>query len=116
MEVIMRLHWFICKHEGWFPFWPVDLNKITARGVYIIWSPSAKTVVKIGQGDVADRLRSHRQDPKTKAFGADLLVTCASVLKKDRSGVESFLTEQYCPALEDRYPTAIPIAVNLPGR
>lgn len=96
----------------------LDLDSLPqdAKGVYVIWSGTE--VVRVGQGDIADRLRDHKQDPKIvsrTAPGRPLYVTWAVIEnKKSRDGAERFLFDQLNPLVGTRAPNVLPIRVNLP--
>jgi len=85
-------------------------------GVYIIWYRGQPgRVVRIGQGDIADRLTAHRKDPAILAYkGYGLLVTWAGVQASQRDGVERHLAETWSPLIGDRFPDVPAIAVNSP--
>lgn len=109
----MQIQWVKCQTEAWCTLSRVNLSTVRAEGVYVIWKPGSKAV-RVGQGDIADRLSTHRADPLIMRHGQDLLVTWAAVDQAYRDGVERYLGEQYSPLECDRFPAAAPIAVNLP--
>ncbi|QGZ95818.1 hypothetical protein [Terricaulis silvestris] len=94
----------------------VILTRVTTIGVYIIWHGGpAPRVVRVGQGDVADRLCVHRLDDEILAFGHDgLYVTWAAVPATSIDGVERYLAETLAPIVGDRFPSTQAIPVNLP--
>ncbi len=76
-----------------------------------------RIAVRLGQGDIADRLSEHRNDSEVMSYGNQrkpLRVTWAVVAEAYRSGVERFLAETLTPQLGERYPDVPPIEVNLP--
>jgi spore maturation protein SpmA len=86
------------------------------QGVYIIWhgGSSARTV-RIGQGDIADRLSAHRKDPEILAHSSlGLFATWAAVGRADRDGVEKYLADTLKPIVAERFPEVPSIPVNLP--
>lgn len=94
---------------------PYFLNKV---GVYVIWyaSPSGvNKVIRVGQGDVASRLREHRSNPEILRYSSygQLKVTWALVNAQYRDGVEAFLYDSYSPLIGEKSPAAQPISVNL---
>ena len=80
---------------------------------YVIWDRVTGVVVRVGQGDVATRLRAHQTDPAIARLGGELLVTWADVSPTFRSGVEKYLASQYRPIIGERYPDTPAIPVNL---
>jgi hypothetical protein len=72
--------------------------------------------VRIGQGNIAERLTAHRSDPKILLYRSQTLFVSWAVVdpsKVDR--VEAFLAKQCNPLVGDRFPDRIPIPVNLPA-
>lgn len=115
-NAMLSLTWIKSTSGTWLPFEAVDLTNVTASGVYVIWYPGQPAkVVRLGQRDIASRLRAHRLDPaitQYRAFGT-LRVTWASVPAAQRDGVERYLANQYSPLVGDAFPSAVPIPVNL---
>ena len=111
----LSLNWVRCG-EQWCRFETVNLTNVTARGVYLIWyRGNPGRVVRIGQGDVAARLREHRQDPEILAYrDQGLLVTWATVHPSNLDGVERYFADNYPPLTGDRFPTVPPIEANSP--
>ena len=118
----MEVSWIKCEGDHWCPLAQVDLTSYAGvDGVYFIWNPKIDSrhsqVVRVGQGDIQDRLVSHRNDPEiTKYGGDDLLVTWA--VEQDqlvRSGIERYLAERLNPLVGSRFPDVNPIRVNIPG-
>lgn len=62
----MTLSWNKCEGDKWCPFLTVNLDHPHFRsleGVYIIWhGGQTPWTVYVGQGAIADRLRSHREE------------------------------------------------------
>ena len=114
--------WVKCgTGANWCPLQTLDMASIsgTPIGVYVIWHEGTPSrVVRVGQGNIVDRLSVHRNDDKItkyRSFGT-LRVTWASVPKKaDRDGIERYLANHYGPLVGDAWPDVVPIAVNLPG-
>ena len=96
----------------------LDLGTVTAQGIYIIWyRGSPGRVVRLGQGDVSNRLGAHRADPAITNFGktnGQLYVTWAEIPALSRDGVERYLANLYPPLVGDAFPDVVPIAVNAP--
>ena len=113
---MLTLSWVKCGN-AWCPLETVDLSKTTTKGVYVIWhAGNPGRVVRIGQGDVADRLYAHRNDGEILAFAkyGTLRATWAVVSVAQRDGVERYLGEVYPPLIGDAFPDVVPIAVNSP--
>ena len=116
---MLSVTWITCGDDRrWCPLKSLNLNSITATGgVYIIWHEGDPSrVVRVGQGDIAARLASHRKDADILAyarFGA-LRVTWAAVPANQRDGVEAYLADTWNPLVGEHFPDAEPIAVNSP--
>jgi hypothetical protein len=115
----MLVNWIKCGDgSNWCPLETLDLDSVgDVSGVYIIWhAGDPSRVVRVGQGDIADRLGKHRKDKEILAYNkkGKLLVTWASVPSKYQDGVERFLADKWSPLVGDVYPDAEPIAVNSP--
>lgn len=92
------------------------LSTANGGGVYVIWHEGQPSrVVKVGQGDIRNRLTSHRNDKSITKYNISgvLRVTWAIVPVAQRDGVERFLGDCYKPLIGDRFPNATPIKVNL---
>ena len=111
----LNLNWVRCG-EHWCKFETVDLSNVTGQGVYIIWyQDQPGRVVRVGQGNIAPRIREHRQDPEILAYRHQgLLVTWASVGPASLDGVERYFADNYPPLTGDRFPRVHPITVNSP--
>ena len=117
---MLELTWIKCGNDGteWCDFWSVDLQNVTAHGVYVIWRGGlAPRVVRVGQGEIAARITAHRSDEaiRTHIGTAPTSVTWASVSVGFRNGVERYLADRYGPLVGEAFPAAAPIQVNLPG-
>ena len=109
--------WVKSTTNTWLPLETVDLSEVKSSGVYVIWyAGNPGQVVRVGQGDIADRLTAHRNDKAVLAYKTNgmLLVTWAAVPESRVDGVERFLADHYRPLVGDRYPEVAPIVVNLP--
>jgi hypothetical protein len=114
---MIGVSWVKCGNgNNWCPFESVDLDGVDAKGIYVIWyNGNPGRVVRVGQGDVKDRLTKHRVDKQILAYkDKGLLVTWASVSSSQRDGIERYLADQYSPLVGDAYPDVLPIAVNSP--
>ena len=89
----------------------------TPHGVYLIWHKGKPgRVVRVGQGNISDRLAKHRKDPEIVGYATrgTLMVTWAAVLSAQRGGVESYLADLWNPLIGDAFPDARPVEVNSP--
>lgn len=128
-EDLLRLHatrrmpymviWYTCgEQKNWCQLETVNLSKVDIEGIYIIWHGGKNPkVVRVGQGDIHDRLSKHQSDPEIlyyKQFGV-LMVTWAEVPKRYRDGIEVYLENMCNPLSRQRtLPIADPIRVNYP--
>jgi hypothetical protein len=114
----MKVEWIKCGNgSNWCPLETVNLDNVDTKGVYIIWhAGNPSRVVRVGQGDIKDRLSKHRKDSEILAYRSHgtLLVTWAWVSSNQRDGVEHYLAEKWNPLVGDAFPDALPIAVNSP--
>lgn len=115
---MLQVKWMKCGDDGhWCNLKTLNLDNNTTKGVYIIWHEgNPGRVVRIGQGDIADRLKVHRNDDEIlgyEEFGT-LRVTWAAVSAAQRDGVEVYLSDRYPPLVGDVFPDAESIAVNSP--
>jgi hypothetical protein len=59
-----RLVWIKGPASEWLSFEMLNLSRVSANGVYIIWYGGPKPgIVRVGQGDISSRLKLHRGDP-----------------------------------------------------
>ena len=83
-------------------------------GVYVIWGYNGRCV-RVGQGNIRDRLGKHRNDPKIQQYKhLGLKVTWAKVPSADRDSVETYVANQLNPLVGERFPNVWPNPVNLP--
>jgi len=101
--------------------WPslmgLYLDSIAHEGIYIIWYEGAEnTCICIGQGNIATKLKEHRNDDKIIKYSVQgpLRVTWANANPLMRDGIERFLKEKYLPLEHDSLPRDNPHEVNLP--
>lgn len=114
-----RLNWTKCEGQVWCPFLTVNLTHLHFNGlggVYVIWHGGRNPrTVYVGQGNISDRLTSHRGDPHILQYSANgLFVTWAQVDDRYRSGIERYLADTLTPLQGIQHPQAAPIHVNLP--
>ena len=126
----MKVEWVKNNQNNeWFDFLRLNLDApyfIGKRGVYVIWyigSPSK--VVRVGSGNIAERLKEHRSNieiTKFSSFGplkvSWVVANGFPLIDRDDQllGVERFLAEKYSPLIGDRYPNdVLSIGINLIG-
>ena len=118
MTQSMRLHWYRCEGNTWYPLEKLDLDAVEDEGVYIIWygEDPKRNCVYVGQGDVADRLGNHLTNPKVLQYKdcGTLYVTWAAVQAEQRGGIERFLAYLLSPRVGKQYPDDSLIQVMLP--
>jgi hypothetical protein len=115
----MDVSWIKCGNDGhWCSLDRLELNSVgEVGGVYIIWHEgNPGRVVRIGQGDISDRLCAHRNDKEITAYRKNgaLRVTWAAVPLQYRNGVERYLANTWEPLVGSAFPIALPLAVNSP--
>lgn len=111
----MKIEWGKCNSGKWCNFVYLDLDHEIFKdlnGVYIIFNEK-DGVIRIGSGDIKDRITKHRNDEKITKY-KDLLVTWAKVNANQMEAVERFLADTYNAKVGDRFPDKTPIKVNLP--
>lgn len=114
----MNLTWIKCEGNAWCSFERLNLDSIgNTAGVYIIWHDSeTPRCVRVGQGDIKDRLSEHRNNPRITQYCSEggLFVTWAAVPASQHDSVEAFLANECKPLVGERFPERTLIAVNLP--
>ena len=89
---MINLNWKKCGDDGhWCSFDKLNIENINTTGVYIVWhAGNPGLVVRIGQGDIKDRIEAHREDEKITQYRQDgkLFVTWAYVALQNLDGVE----------------------------
>jgi hypothetical protein len=114
---MIQLHWLKSKSGTWLPFETVNLEAETSFGIYVIWhAGNPSRTVKVGQGNIASRLLSHRRDRSIITYGriGTMYVTWAAVSPRLVDGVERYLGDYLKPLVAERFPDVAPIAVNSP--
>lgn len=111
-------------NNQWFDFLRLDLNApyfVGKTGVYIIWytNPSGNKVIRVGQGNIGDRLKAHRSDQEITKYSqlGILKVTWAVadgivLSSPDLDGVEAYLASIYNPLIGERFPYVSQLSVN----
>lgn len=115
----MQLNWTRCEGQVWCPFITVNLahQHFTGReGVYVIWHGGTDPrTVYVGQGNIRERLTSHRDDPNILQYARrGLFVTWAEVDVRYRSGIERYLADRLMPLHGVQHPQVPPVVVNFP--
>lgn len=118
----VEVDWIKCgEDKHWCDFFNLDLsnNLHDVSGVYIIFYLGNRLeegrVVRVGQGDIADRLKKHRQDPDILKYkNKNLKVTWAPVHGAQQDGVEKYLADTWNPLVGERFPDRAQIKVNSP--
>ena len=113
----MNVNWTKCEGGVWCPFKKVNLQNVSVTGVYVIWYDGVPgRYVRVGQGEIKERILAHRQDPKITGYAQSgtLRVTWAEVQAPFLNGVERYLADQLRPLVGDAFPDVAPIPVNLP--
>jgi len=114
----MNVHWYTCGDDKhWCSLESLNLDTVKEFGVYVIWHEgNPGRTVRVGQGDVKDRLGKHRADSEILAYKkkGKLRVTWAEVPSAQRDGVENYLAAKLNPLLGEAFPDCAPIAVNFP--
>ena len=114
---MLTLQWVRSEAGMWLPLETFDLATASGDGVYVIWHAGqpARTV-KVGQGNICNRLSAHRADTAIttyRRFGT-LYVTWANVAAIQRNAVERYLGDYLKPLVASRFPDVLPVAVNSP--
>ena len=115
----MNVNWIKCEGDKWCPFLTLNLDHAhftNLSGVYVIWhgGPNPHTVY-VGKGNIAQRIRSHRNSDdilKFSHFG--LFVIWAQVPLSSQEGVERYLADSLQPKVGENHPRVPPIQVNFP--
>ncbi len=113
----MQLDWNKCGSDNhWCSFERVTTDKLDYKGVYMIfYTAKPGRVVRLGQGNIQERILAHRKDKKiTNYSNKGLLVTWAKVSPQYLDGVEKYLADTWNPLVGDAFPDALPIEVNSP--
>ena len=122
-QTIMNLFWLKCENNAWCSLREVDLSHSyydNFVGIYIIWywdNLGNAVTVKVGQGNLRERLTAHNTDPRIQQYAhLNLLVTWTDTLPYLRDGVEVYLGKVLKPRVGSLFPNAKPIPVSLPFR
>jgi hypothetical protein len=95
----------------------IQLETLRCYGVYVIYQQSVglfpPVVLKVGQGQVADRFAAHRQLNVLKQR-TGVLATWTPISPIIIDGVERYLADRYQPLYGEAFPAADPVPVSLP--
>lgn len=118
---MMHVDWIKNTTNGqWFDFLRLNLESsyfLDKRGVYVIWytSPSQAKVIYVGQGNIGERLKEHRQNPSITHYSqyGQLKVSWA-IIPNDNwlNGIEAYLADLYNPTEAKNYPNVTRMPVN----
>jgi hypothetical protein len=115
--VMTEVNWIMSTQGNWLDPRQTQWDSINTDGVYVIWAPGTLLTgpywVKVGQGNVRDRMQSHMRDARITRFST-LRFTFAQVNWMQKDGVERFLGDRLSPLVAERFPDVFPIPVNLP--
>lgn len=65
---MISLNWVKCGGGVWCELALVNLENVNNTGVYVIWHGGQPSrYVRVGQGDIKDRLSKHRNDKEILA-------------------------------------------------
>lgn len=124
----MTIIWVKNSNGQWYDLLSLNLEApyfTNRRGVYVIWysAPGIAKVIKVGQGNISERLKEHRNNPEILKYSqyGQIKVTWAVVdnvtfLETHLNGIEAFLSDAYVPLVgEERYLGVERIPVNFVG-
>lgn len=113
------------QNNDWFDLLRLNLDApyfIGKKGVYVIWyaSPGSAKVVRLGQGNISERLKEHRLNDNIIKYSSYGQLKVSWILLNDEnelSGIEKYLARIYSPLVGDRYPDDIQeIPITLIGQ
>ena len=116
------------QNNDWFDFLRLNLDApyfVGKRGIYVIWytNPSIAKVVRLGQGNLGDRLKDHRSNSQITEYSnigqlkvSWLVVDNISIFERELSGIENFLARIYSPLVGDAFPQATEVPITLIGQ
>lgn len=116
----LHVHWVKSVGGDFLDLLRLDLSSsyfsMPRKGVYVIWytGPAKATVIRVGQGNIRDRLAALRSDPQITQFGSygQLKVSWVTIDPQYFDGVEAFLYDYYKPVVGERRPVAKSIPVD----
>ena len=113
----LSVKWVKCEDDRWCSFRGLQLNEaVDVTGVYVIFDKRDNMVIRLGQGNIKDRISSHRNNEAIRGYSEfnELLVTWAVLPESYFDGVERYLADMYRPLIGENFPDVAPIAINLP--
>ena len=117
------LKWVKSLDNNWLDLGRLDLEAMSRNpsrpfGVYIIWhGGQGPRIVRIGKGDIAQRLLAHRQNPLITRFEKQgpLMVTWAVLHDPHRqAAIEKYLNGQFPPLVRDQLSDMAPERIRSP--
>ena len=112
----VKVVWARYKDHRWCRLNSLNLEKVRALGVFVIWQPNNGHVICIGQGNIASNLQTLRNSPVITKFGDNLLVSWARLPEKYRDGAVKYLYEQFSPKIISDVKNVPLVYLNLPGK
>lgn len=115
---MLNLAWVKSWDGKWINLNRIDLTHVNTTGVYIIWhGGNNPRIVRVGHGNIAQRLSSHRRNHQIMRFSSDgpLMVTWAALdHPQKREGVQNYLSQQFKPLIKERTPDTPPMIARSP--
>jgi len=115
---MIALDWITCGGDDhWCSLERVALDNLDVVGIYLIWHEGVPSrVVKIGRGNIADRLAELKTDPEILGYRSKgmLRVTWAPAPPPQLEGIVRYLIEKWRPPVLTLYAETEPIEVNSP--
>ncbi len=110
------LQWTRCEGNVYCTLLRVDISDQDGDGVYIIWNGTSGQAIYVGQGDIKERLVSHRGSDLVHTYGYEaLLVTWAFVSDlEERLSIERYLHQVLTP-VASTCGSGTELPVSLPG-
>ena len=129
MPPTKRVQWVKnTQNNDWFDFLRLNLDApyfLNKRGVYVVWytTPSVAKVVRVGSGNISERLKDHRINPTITQYSnlgqlkvSWIVVDTLVINEREILGIERYLTRVYSPLIGDRSPNDPEIPVTLIGQ
>lgn len=113
------------QNNEWFDFLRLNLEAPyfnNKAGVYAIWytSPSSAKVIKIGSGNISERLRDNRTNQEITKYSSMgslkvswVVADSDPLLPDEVQGAEVFLANKYRPLVGDRFPNVVEVPISL---
>ncbi|MDO8240812.1 MAG: hypothetical protein Q7T51_02455 [Candidatus Moranbacteria bacterium] len=112
------------QNNEWFDFLRLNLESPYFNGkvgIYAIWyaTPSSAKVIKVGSGNIAERLKDHRANQEITKYSSlgslkvSWVVADSNPLSPDEiQGAEIYLANKYRPLVGDRFPNVQEIPIS----